>query len=272
MESIHKAIENGDVALVERLLRITPLCRDSLSSGGDTPLHVAVHNNNRKIATILLDAGANINAIGEYENTPFHYAAKEGLLDMAKLLLDHGADVERKNRLGYTALLQAAYGSSPDSRDVANELIGRGTYLDLNSAARLGIIAHVREILKMNSVAIQDALFPKDLLEDAIQSNCPEIVELLLQAGIDPNEVGSAQRPPIFSAVEMALYTGQMDTLRHLLNRGVRTDVRGYYGQSLFDRIEEYGERAPEKASIEERKAAILHLLRHNPSHPFQDP
>lgn len=71
-------------------------------------LHDMVHEGSIEKATLLLDNGANINAIDkEYHSTPLGFAAKWGQLEMVKLLLDRGANINRSGAKWATPLAWA---------------------------------------------------------------------------------------------------------------------------------------------------------------------
>jgi len=79
---------------------------------GDTPMHWACHNGHAEIVSMLLDAGADIEAdeINCYGGKPLHWAS-EKQIHVVKLLLDRGAKVDSLNALkdstyfGFTPLL-----------------------------------------------------------------------------------------------------------------------------------------------------------------------
>ncbi|WP_162175314.1 DUF6079 family protein [Burkholderia sp. AU4i] len=58
----------------------------------------------RVLAGVLVDAGANVNSIGDLGNTPLHQAAMMGQLESARLLLKRGAATQAKNEFGQTPL------------------------------------------------------------------------------------------------------------------------------------------------------------------------
>ena len=60
---------------------------------GATHLHLCAWRNEPEMATLLLEAGANVNALDfEYHATPLAFAAMRGHEAMVSYLLDHGAD------------------------------------------------------------------------------------------------------------------------------------------------------------------------------------
>jgi ankyrin repeat protein len=53
---------------------------------------------NAKLVQILLDHGADINALDAHRNTPLYCAAERGHLDYVRVLLEHGADVHIRGK------------------------------------------------------------------------------------------------------------------------------------------------------------------------------
>jgi len=58
----------------------------------ETLLHSAATYRDRPIAELLLERGADVSAVTDYNRTPLGEAAGRGDLDMLSLFLDHGAD------------------------------------------------------------------------------------------------------------------------------------------------------------------------------------
>lgn len=52
---------------------------------------------NEKIASILINNGANVNQIGMEDKTPLHYAAERGYDAIAMQLVQNGANVMQGN-------------------------------------------------------------------------------------------------------------------------------------------------------------------------------
>ena len=91
--------------------------------GGRTPLHQAAFGGAVRAATVLIEAGADVNAASEYGWVPLHYAAAPESPAVAELLVRHGADVNAVNGDGRTPLHQAAdFGK----RDVVALLLAHG--------------------------------------------------------------------------------------------------------------------------------------------------
>ena len=69
---------------------------------GNTPLHIAAIWGDREAVITLLEAGADVNAVGEDGYTPLHEAIEQGHMGIATLLISQGALVDMKNNDGLT--------------------------------------------------------------------------------------------------------------------------------------------------------------------------
>jgi ankyrin repeat protein len=70
-------------------------------------IHAASAAGSLPIALLLIEAGADVNAVQQAGYTPLHAAAMTGQIDLAKVLLDRGADPNAKADDGRTALAMA---------------------------------------------------------------------------------------------------------------------------------------------------------------------
>ena len=146
MAPIHDAADRGDVETVRRLLAegVSPhatdfiantplhyLCRSTWSAAADrlvclrllldaganleavdcnghTPLHwCATEVRNVEIVSSLVEAGANVNAAADLGKTALHFAASTGALACVKVLLAAGADINVRSVAGSTPLSNA---------------------------------------------------------------------------------------------------------------------------------------------------------------------
>lgn len=76
-------------------------------TGGETPLHIVAIWGDVEAAKVLLDAGADIDALGEEDHTPLHEAIHQGHIEMVRLLVSRGADLRKRCSFGNAADLAA---------------------------------------------------------------------------------------------------------------------------------------------------------------------
>lgn len=67
---------------------------------GNTPLHVASLRGDRNAVGLLLEAGADPNAVGEGGCTPLHKALERQHLQVARMLLAGGGQLDTVNQAG----------------------------------------------------------------------------------------------------------------------------------------------------------------------------
>lgn len=75
---------------------------DSRDCDGDTPLHVLLWRRDFSGAKVLIQAGADPNAVGDMGETPLHLAVRQDASEIVGLLLTAGADPEICSEFGYS--------------------------------------------------------------------------------------------------------------------------------------------------------------------------
>lgn len=75
---------------------------DSTDVEDDTPLHVMLWRDDIHAAKSLIEAGADLNAVGDMSETRRHLATRRGQLGIIALLLDKGADPDMKSEFDQT--------------------------------------------------------------------------------------------------------------------------------------------------------------------------
>lgn len=158
---INLAAREGWLELVRKHLERDPLSVHQRGWIGDAPLHWPSHNNYPEIVSLLLDAGADIEAdeINCYGGKPLHWAS-EHAPEAVQVLLDRGADVNSRNRkadsdfYGMTPLIMNATQKN-DCAEVTELLIGAGADIQAVDAAGKTARTHARE---RGLVRIEEAL------------------------------------------------------------------------------------------------------------------
>jgi ankyrin repeat protein len=84
-----------------------PVTIESTDCDGDTPLHVMVWRKDRYAVDLLIEAGANIDAVGDMSETPLHVAVGQEDLPIIESLLKAGAKTNIRSEFNETAAERA---------------------------------------------------------------------------------------------------------------------------------------------------------------------
>ncbi|XP_047455020.1 B-cell lymphoma 3 protein homolog [Mugil cephalus] len=108
--ALHLCCEYGqrDCLSVVLSLSSSPLCLEIRNFGGLSPLHLAVLQGRQDLAKMLLEAGADINAMDfKSGQSPLMHAVESNNPDMVHFLIENGCDVNSQSYSGNTALHSA---------------------------------------------------------------------------------------------------------------------------------------------------------------------
>ncbi|MGO3573607.1 MAG: ankyrin repeat domain-containing protein [Pseudolactococcus laudensis] len=107
--SLIQAVSEGDIEKTKEILNSSDYQIDEINEKSETPLLIAVHNNQVAIAKLLIDAGANVNQQDTIQDSPYLYAGAEGRTEILSYILTHATpDQTVNNRYGGNALIPAA--------------------------------------------------------------------------------------------------------------------------------------------------------------------
>ena len=122
--SIHEAAFDGNIEAVKQHIAggTDVNARDDY---GRTPLHDAAIRfwNSQKYIELLIDNGADVNAMRGGGGTPLSYAASWGHEEIVELLIANGADVNVKDAFSETPLDVATHPDNPNASAVTADLL-----------------------------------------------------------------------------------------------------------------------------------------------------
>jgi ankyrin repeat protein len=195
---IHAYAAANHVEGVRHLLDIDPLLVSRIDRKGGTPLHRAAESSARDAIELLLDRGADVNALhGAGASDDDGYAPIDHqAIDLA-LFFQGRADVE-----------------------TARLLLRRGAVYDLTIASALGDLARVTALLDEDPARIREARpCGRRPLPAAVQFGHDAIGRLLLERGADPTWSEGAEAPR-GSALHSAARMGNAAMVELLLDHG----------------------------------------------------
>lgn len=229
MDAIHNAAEYGRLGEVQKIVSENPDAINLRDRLGNQPLHTATHAGRIKVATFLLESGADINAIGVHGRTPLHSAVNVSNDRLVSLFLERGCDPYLKNKSNRTAFYFAA--QAHDEKCIA-AFLHHGVNPDIFTLLQLHRVGEVVRMIQDNPKLLKSLAHPEDVISDAIDVDAVEVVKLVLNAGVDPNAHHfNGSGPPIVQAV----HKGRLKIIRLLLDAGAKTNVCDHADRPLLE-------------------------------------
>lgn len=103
----------------------------------------------------------------------------------------------------------------------------------LHKAAYRGDLSVVRSILKEGGDPDERDSFGGTALHAAMFQSDLEVVKALVQAGLDVNAQGRSNG---YTPLHDAVWAGNLDAARYLVDQGARTDLRGCDGLTPYEK------------------------------------
>lgn len=171
-DPFHRQVADGNLDGVRRSLARNPILATMNDELGRSPLHLAVINGQHAMVNVLINAGADVNAVdGLKKFTPLHCAAFYSYPKILEFLLTRRADILAQDIDGNLPLHFAAANGSPATVKILLENNSGPDCLNNNWQTPLHLAAAAVDNQKSFPAASGDE---KDYLE---------VARLLLQAG-----------------------------------------------------------------------------------------
>ena len=194
------AANNGQLRVAQFLLDSGAEVNRSRDFNSWPPLLIAASSGHKAMVELLLAKGADMNSRDGSGQTALHLAAKNGFQSVAEVLLANKADVNARDGSQSTPLHEAAVNGHAD---VLTRLLSASAKPDSEDDHGRTALSYAVE--KAHSDCVKALLTAKAdpnagkldaPLLCAIHKNDAAIVELLLQAGANPNAKGSVDWQP----------------------------------------------------------------------------
>jgi ankyrin repeat protein len=207
--SLHEVIINGDIDRFNRLMEGRTDLERRAGEAKWTPLHRVCWLNRLQMAQSLVNKGADIEAKTATGATPLYLAVQRKHPDIVRLLLEHGANSEAVFGPGQlTPLHKAAWDGSAETVDILVEhqanieaRTKRGAtplYLAVQQGQAMAVISLLK--LSANIEAVFEGGY-RPLHKAVIDANAV-IVGLLLEHGADPRAQTDSGKMPLDFAQE----------------------------------------------------------------------
>ena len=199
--ALYYAVAKMNSEVVNLLLEQDDILPDLKTGHGTTPLHLACYKGSHKIAALLLNKNADVNAQDNGGHSPLYLAVQENHPDVVRLLLDQdGVIVDLKNNEGVAPVQRACYDSY---QNIVALLLSKGA--NVNTQNNGGFSP----------------------LLDAVEQNHPDLVQLLLdQDDILVDLKTNKGWTPLFKAC----YKGYRNIALLLLNKGADVNAQNDEG------------------------------------------
>ena len=259
--ALHLAARQGNPALVRILLNHSvnyPVLAQG-DSVGDTPLHLAIMFANIDAVAVLVQYGADVNAVNNGGEAPlqravFHLSvwSVPECYTIMEMLVDNGAKVNARDRSGQCALHFAAFRGDVEALD---RLLGYGARIDnadqdgrtaLWFAARSGHCKATSFLIERGAqVNVQD--YEKSALWEAIYSQHAPVIDTLLKHGANVNQLGLQGDSVLIRLIRYSILTPKV--AEQLLNAWADPNMTDFDGLTALD----YAKWSAQKA--------LLHIL-----------
>jgi len=251
------AVKSRSVPVAELLLE-AGADPDKAKLWGSPAVSWAARHGDMEMVKLLVEHGVRLDLSSPNINVPLCAAIYGGHNEIVQYLLDKGAKINVGRKAGARTPLQAAV--ERNQPQIARYLIQQGARVDVFSAAGLGMVGRLRELLQDEPGLVRqtdretDSPYENGLgtaLHWAAKFDQVEAAKTLLASGADVNAVaGFGGRCPL----HIAASNGRAEMTQFLLERGARVDAR-----------QKYLKLTPLAAAVQHRdnEDVILILLEH---------
>ncbi|XP_005479286.2 CARD- and ANK-domain containing inflammasome adapter protein [Oreochromis niloticus] len=216
--ALHRAASRGHTELMKALVKAgAPI--HNLDLKGKTPIHLAAENRHLKSVKLLVEEEAR-QSESNRQNMFLHMAAMEDDWRLAELLLQSGATVDALNSHNKAALFYAVKESNEKTMTVLLNAGAKADYDVINEAINL----HQESILQL-LLANARGVLSKDVLGSAlfaaVRKNFDGAVSALIDSGADVNMRDGRRYTPLLLSAEL----GHSEVFSVLVAKNAKMDA-----------------------------------------------
>ncbi|KAJ7112614.1 ankyrin repeat-containing domain protein [Mycena epipterygia] len=228
---LHLCVRVGYTEGVHFLLK-----KDTHEDDTVVALHTASRLGHINIVCLLIEKGANYNAVDAENGSVLQAASDGGHTEIVRLLLEKGADVNAVDAEHGSALQAASNGGHTETVHLllekgADVNAAGGFYFNaLQAASSHGSPEIVRILLESGADVNATGGEYGSALQAACRRGNPEVVRIILEKGADVNAAGG----DLGNALQAASVGGHIEIVCLLLERGAEVNAAGgRYGSAL---------------------------------------
>lgn len=258
------AVRNSNVDVVRQLLKTDTKLASSRIAGHDagetrTLLHFVMPGDGREqtsahleIAKLLLDHGADVNALGNGPNLgqcrPLTIAAWGGHVELIQLLIDRGAELDGNPGCEQKGPLYAAAGHG---HTAAVECLAQaGAKYELAEIVMAGLRDRVAADLDKNPNLVNRLTDGATLLHAALETTPGlQLVALLLERGADSSIHDALGRTPLQMAIEQTIWRDASKVISQLRENDSLSDIFTACGLGDFETVKQLIAENPDLAN-----------------------
>ncbi|HEV2601499.1 MAG TPA: ankyrin repeat domain-containing protein [Candidatus Babeliales bacterium] len=212
--------------------------KDAYDKDGQSSLMLVAHYGRLDTVRFLLQAGVDKNAQDKKGKTALMLAADYNWLEIVQILVEAGADVDIEDADGKTAL-QIAEDGGPSSKQIVEYLQAKRTdpfvIIDRPNAVEV-----LKQLSKEEIVSYKKDKHGRTILMYAVEKGKSDVVQFLVQAGVDVNETDTKGR----TALMFAAQYGKLDVAKFLVQSGATVDAKRVDGKTALQIAQDVGKRA----------------------------
>ncbi|CAG9830783.1 unnamed protein product [Diabrotica balteata] len=226
---LHYAINTGSVEMVEYLM--TAVGKDLSVNQSDacyfSPLHMAAANGDIEMAKWLLKRGANVNAAGgRHRQNALYVAARGSFLGVMKILVEAGADVNAVDVEEHSVLTCAVRQGYEEN---VRFLVKKGARVNHEepggvTALRLAVWANNCPVVKILLENGARVIHSHHLVHVGVSNSNLEIIKLLVEAGAMVNSRDDQGLTPLM----LACSRKNVAIAKYLLSRGADVNASSH--------------------------------------------
>lgn len=244
MSELHKALRNAifdeDKDTFRALLsKVTDPAAITDEDGGANLIHIASQKNQPEIIEMLIEAGADVNAVSSINSVPIHYAILNRADAALETLLDHGANANLPDGCKISALTNAVTANNKDMfyrllplMDDIDTVSGAGNKTTpLLRAAEQNWLTELKLLHEKGAKLDRTGMRGRNALHSAAQNRAHDMARYIIRhaphLASQPDDEGH-------TPAQQALSVKDMDMYRMLMAQWTPEQIKGAEGEALL--------------------------------------